>query len=383
MTKSHITAVALATAIASRAAAQQPQTQPADTALRVTAINAPAVPLSNEKASAKINRFSFVAYGDTRNSHDGTVPQEVHGLVVDAILAKSAELASGPDPLRFVVSSGDAVVNGQRVDMLNVSFVPLINRLTAAGLPYFFTAGNHDVTGAPAIGTPQRAVGLANLLAAHKNLIPPEGSPRRLTGYPTYAFGYGNTFVVGFDSNIAGDSTQYRWVKSQLESLDRKRFVNIVMVFHHPVFSSGPHGGANVESATIALRTMYMPLFRTHHVRLLITGHEHLFEHWIERYRDASGAHRIDEIVSGGGGAPLYDFSSEPDLTGYLANGAAAHVAVDHLVKPAADTTGNPHHYVVVHVDGEKLAVEVFGVSWGTGFSPYAGGVLRIPAPKK
>ena len=385
MCKSQIVAVALATAIASRGGAQTPVSTPPppDSALRAIAINAPAAPLPDEKASAKIKRFSFVAYGDTRNSHDGVIPQEVHGMIVDAILEKTAALAGGPDPVRFVVSSGDAVVNGQRADMLNVSFVPLINRLTAAGLPYFFTAGNHDVTGAPAIGTPQRAVGLANLLAAHKNLIPPEGSPRRLAGYPTYAFGYGNTFVVEFDSNIAGDSTQFRWVKSQLESLDRKRFVNIVMVFHHPVFSSGPHGGANVESSTIALRTMYMPLFRKHHVRLLITGHEHLFEHWIERYRDASGMHRKDEIVSGGGGAPLYDFSSEPDLTTYLAAGLGQHVSVDHLVKPGVDTTGNPHHFMVVRVDGEKLSVEAVGVEWGKAFAPYAGGVLRIPAERR
>ena len=30
-----------------------------------------------------------------------------------------------------------------------------------------------------------------------------------MDGYPTYAFGYGNTFVLAFDSNIAADSVQW------------------------------------------------------------------------------------------------------------------------------------------------------------------------------
>ena len=275
-------------------------------------------------------------------------------------------------------------MNGQFADQLNVSFVPLINRITAAGLPFFSTVGNHDVTGAQGSGQCAAVARTRALCSPRtKNLIPPDGSARRFGGYPTYAFGYGNTFVVEIDSNIAGDSTQYMWVKSQLESLDRKRYVNIVMVFHHPVFSSGPHGGSTVESATLALRRLYMPLFRKHHVKLLITGHEHLFEHWIERYSDESGLHRIDEIVSGGGGAPIYSYSSEPDLTAYVDSAANAHVTVEHLVRPAPDSTGNPHHFVVVHVDGEQMTVEVVGVDGGVGFSPYIGGRLVIPAPRK
>jgi calcineurin-like phosphoesterase family protein len=307
----------------------------------------------------------------------------VHGLVVESLIAKAASLAQRPDPVRFVLSTGDEVPVGQRADMLNVSFTPLVNKITAAGLPYFVAPGNHDVSGSGDLQNPQRVLGLANLLAAHKNLLPPEGSPRRLNGYATYGFGYGNAFFIGFDSNVADDSTQFRWVKSQLEGLDRKRYVNIVAFFHSPVFSSGPHGGLLVERYTYALRRTYMPLFRKHHVRLLLAGHEHLFEHWIERYRDAKGSHRMDEIVSGGGGAPLYWYTAEPDLTEYLAAGGADHVMVDHLIKPGVDSTGNPHHYIVVHVDGEKLTVEVVGVGWGAGFAPYPGGILVIPPEKK
>jgi hypothetical protein len=145
--------------------------------------------------------------------------------------------------------------------------------------------------------------GLRNYLQAVSSLIPLEGSPRRLSGYTAYSFGYGNSFVLALDANLASDEKQYRWVKSELEGLDRKRYVNIIVFCHQAPFSSGPHGGATAEPETSALRAQYMPLFNGQHVRVVFSGHEHLFEHWVEHYTDASGSHRMDLIVSGGGGA--------------------------------------------------------------------------------
>lgn len=53
-------------------------------------------------------------------------------------------------------------------------------------------------------------------------------------------------------------------------------------------------------------------------MELLLTGHEHLYEHWVERYRDSTGAaRRIDQIVTGGG-TPLYSYQGEPDLRSYV-----------------------------------------------------------------
>jgi hypothetical protein len=213
--------------------------------------------------------------------------------------------------------------------------------------------------------------GLRNYFAANAALIPPNGSPRRLANYPTFAFGYGNTFFIAFDSSIPNDSAQFAWVRSQLERLDRKRYVNVALFFHHPAFSSGPHGGSRIESQAASIRARWMPLFRTHHVRLLLTGHEHLFEHWVERYADATGKHRIDQIVSGGGGAPLYGYVGEPDVTAYLRADTASKVTLEHLAKPAMDPGANPFHYVVVHVDGSRLWVEVIAADWGRGFAPY------------
>jgi hypothetical protein len=339
----------------------------------VLAIAPPRAPLPDEAASATVTRFSFIAYGDTRGRRDGVHEQYEHSLIVDAMLRTIKELEAGPDPVRFVLQSGDAVVNGRDPRQWNVSFIGLINRLTTeGGVPYFLAPGNHDVTGAAELNAPGRLVGLENYLRAVSRLIPPNGATRRLAGYPTYAFGYGNTFVIAFDSNIAEDSTQYAWVKSQLEGLDRQRYTHVVAFFHHPAFSSGPHGGAIVERPTAAVRARYMPLFRKHGVELLLTGHEHFFEHWVERYRDADGrARRIDQIVSGGGGAPLYSYRGEPDLRAYVAAAGADSVRLTHLVRPGMEPGDNAYHYLVVHVDGARVWLEVIGVDWGRNFQPY------------
>jgi hypothetical protein len=375
-------------------AAQQPPAPPppAPMLAAVHAIEPPTTPLPSETASAGVTKFSFIAYGDTRSSGstgvpgDGEILHPDHSRLVDVMIARVHERASTPFPVRFVLQSGDAVLRGQNAAMWNVSFSPIIERLTrGANTPYFFSVGNHDVTTMPP-GDPGRALGLHNTLTAMSKLIPPEGSPRRLSGYPTYAFGFGNAFFIAFDSNIAGDQLQLAWVTDQLEHLDRSRFPHVVAFFHHPAFSSGPHSGASaapvpgtgmkaadrVEPQTTAIRTFYMPLFRKHHVDMTVAGHEHLFDHWVERYSSGSMAYRMDHLVTGGGGAPSYRYAGEPDLRAYHTAGAADHVRLEHLVKPGSTPEENPHHFVIVQVDGSRISVELVALDTEP-FTPYGG----------
>jgi hypothetical protein len=355
--------------------------QAAQQALQFVAVHSiapPAAPLPAESASAGVTKFSFIAYGDTRSGSDPNVPGDgqvlhpQHAALVDAMIAKIASLASTLYPVRFVLQSGDAVLRGQNGAMWNVSFSPIIEKLTRrGGVPYFFAVGNHDVTGMPP-GDPGRALGLHNTLTAMSKLIPPEGSARRLAGYPTYAFGFGNLFAIALDSNIAADPVQLAWVAAELEHLDRARFTHVIAFFHHPPFSSGPHGGPTLEPPSAAIRDTYLPLFRKHHVRMTITGHDHLLDHWVERYVGGGTTFRRDDIVTGGGGAPIYVYTGEPDLKEYLASGAAAQVRLEHIAKPGPTIEQNPHHFVVIRVDGERLSLEVVGIGPRT-YSPYRG----------
>jgi 3',5'-cyclic AMP phosphodiesterase CpdA len=335
----------------------------------------PKHPLPPEAKSASEKRFSFIVYGDTRapSAAENAAPYPAHERVMDTILAAVKARARTRFPVRFVLQTGDAVIQGASGRMWNNSFTPTLERLTrGADIPYFLAAGNHDVTGLPP-GAPGREQALHTTLSAMSQLIPPEGSPRRLNGYLTYAIGYGNVFAIAIDSNVAADPVQRAWVTDQLDHLDRRRFPIVVAVMHHPPYSSGPHGTArNLEAATLAVRNVYMPLFRRHHVRLIAAGHEHMFEQWVERYEEAGMEYRMDTIVTGGGGAPTYTYRGEPDLTMYLAAGAAEGVRVTHLAKPGATLAESPNHIVVITVDDTRLSEEVIAAG-DARFAPFNG----------
>jgi hypothetical protein len=369
-------ALCAAAGVVSRPSAQQGTAD----AVEVRPIEPPAHPLPAEAETARINRFSFFAYGDTRSAGpqrgsdelplDGRVVQGPHSAVVDAMIATAQRLASSRSPARFVVSSGDAVLYGPNGTMWNVSYVPVIDRLIRqTGLPLFFAPGNHDTTTRPA-GDPEREHGVRNVMNAMSKLMPPDGSPRRLAGYPTFAFGYGNSFFVLLDSDIATDEKQLGWITGQLEALDRSRYRHIFAVFHHPPFDSGQYGADVLQAQSAAIRALYLPLFEKHHVRMTIAGHDHLLDHFVERYEDRGRMYRMDHLVSGGGGAPTYVYRGEQDLQPYLAANAARRVRIEHLIKPGPMISDNPHHFIVVHVDGDHVSLEVVATGT-TSFMPY------------
>lgn len=341
------------------------QRQPA-----IRAIDPAGVTLPPEAATANETKFSFIAYGDTRGPADGLIPQPAHRDVVERIIQTIPIEERAGFPVRFVVQSGDAVFGGRFADQWNVSFTPLIERLMGEGkVPYLFAVGNHDVSAMP-VRSSEREAGLRNATAAMAKLWPPDGSPRRLKGYPTFGFGYGRFFIIALDSSIASDPTQLTWVKKQLEGLDRRRFSTVIALFHHPPLTTGPHGGRLVEPTSQAMRQIYMPLFRAHHVRMTITGHDHFYDHFVEHYEDAAGTHRMDHIVSGGGGAPIYSYRGEQDLKLYEATAAPQRVRVEHLIKPGVQEADNPHHFVVFEVDGDRIWLQVIATV-AAPFLPY------------
>ena len=75
-------------------------------------IKAPATPLPSETSTAALTKYSFISYGDTRGRHDGSELQAEHTLVMEAMLAEIKKASTTSDPIRFVLQSGDAVVNG-------------------------------------------------------------------------------------------------------------------------------------------------------------------------------------------------------------------------------------------------------------------------------
>ena len=46
-------------------------------------------------------------------------------------------------------------------------------------------------------------------------------------------------------------------------------------------------------------------------------------------------------------------------------------LALEHVVRPSAQSSDNSYHYLVLHVDGTRFRVEVIGVDARPGFHPY------------
>src|SRR5438128_10549645 len=92
----------------------------------VRTIVAPRKPLPPEDASAGATKFSYIVYGDTRGRRDGVELQYEHGLVVDSMLAVIKQLETTEYPVRWVLQTGDAVVDGGDARQWNNSFVGLV-----------------------------------------------------------------------------------------------------------------------------------------------------------------------------------------------------------------------------------------------------------------
>ena len=63
--------------------------------------------------------------------------------------------------------------------------------------------------------------------------------------------------------------------------------------------------------------------------------------------------------MTGGGGGPIYRYTGEPDLRRYADTALPMQVTVEHVVRPSRDVSGNPHHFVVIQVDGPHLQLRV------------------------
>jgi hypothetical protein len=147
-------------------------------------------------------------------------------------------------------------------------------------------AGNHDYL------TPGSAAYAAYFGAA-------AGPPDRAY----YSYDAGTWHVVVLNSNCAyvggcaGESPQERWLRADLAAHPARCSLAI---WHHPLFSSGPHGS---DPATLPF---WVALYEAG-AEIVIVGHDHHYERFAPqdpagRRHDARG---IREFVVGTGGASL------------------------------------------------------------------------------
>lgn len=232
-----------------------------DTRYYYAIANADAGPCSFTTAPQKPRPFRAAIYGDTR-SHP-----EKHAEVAEAILKFRPE---------FVINTGDLVWDGRLWDQWD-DFFKAVGPL-ASQIPYYSAIGNHERTA-------------ANYLL--------------FFGFPGneqwYSFDYTSAHFIVLNSNedFSPASDQYQWLKEDLEKA-QKTFAWRFVVMHHPAYSAGRYG-----SNEDLIRDL-VPLFVRYRVQAVFSGHDHNYQHHRQQ--------GIHYIVTGGGGAPLYDVKKADSL---------------------------------------------------------------------
>lgn len=197
----------------------------------------------------------LVVYGDSRTDH------QVHQAIVDSLVTLRPAV---------VFHTGDLVNNGTDADLWVI-----FNNITAtmrAQAEFFPALGNHEYQ--------------AQLYFDNFELPNNE---------QWYSLDRNGVHFIILNSCVETDtaSAQYRWLEDDLAAVaDSIHF--IAAVFHHPPFSTGRHAGDEQ-----GLRETWVPLFERYGVDIVLNGHDHSYER--------SLCNGIYYIVTGGGGAPLYD----------------------------------------------------------------------------
>lgn len=109
-----------------------------------------------------------------------------------------------------------------------------------------------------------------------------------------------------------------------------------VVVFHQPAYSCSTHG------STASIDHAWVPTIERHHVTLVLSGHDHLYE----RFRSSGG---VTYVVTGGGGRGLYPFHHPCRVAVKL----EAHAVAYHFV--AVEVTGHTVSLEAVGTDGTVL----------------------------
>jgi hypothetical protein len=245
--------------------------------------------------------FRFVVFGDTRTRHD------MHRRVVEAILTHGT-----PD---FVLHTGDLVSDGSDSGLWPFFFD--IERQLLRNTPFYPSLGNHERN--------------SREFYDYFNV-----------GAPFYSFNWGNAHFAVINSDLGNAATsagareafwaeQNRWLEEDLAKSQKSDFRFVVA--HHPPFSAvtsrapgNPH------------MTALVPMFEKYKVTAGLFGHDHNYQRHVKN--------GVQYIITGGGGAPLYDVAKpDPEIT---------------------KTVVSTEHFVTVSVEGKVAQIEVIALDGKT-----------------
>lgn len=304
---------------------------------------------------------------------------------------------------QFVLVTGDNVYRSGLENEYRKNFFPYYtskeaNPLSGAPLmqsiPFYMLLGNHDVYGADLDKTPD---GLAYF---YYNDLPLNGPATELTVKATgneervksfksnsrprfpkmsnFSFDHGNVHIICLDANPYANPLDPTLVQWLAEDLRNSKADWKIVSYHHPGFNSSK---AHYDYQYMRLLS---PVLEQLGVDLVLTGHVHNYQRTLPLTfapkLDSTGTHYVvtpegrvdgkftlDEsfdgitktkpngivyIVTGAGGAPLYDpsLSGKPDLW--------KHDPQDNWVPFTTKIVSDIHSFTLIETDGKKLVLK-------------------------
>jgi len=196
----------------------------------------------------------FIVYGDTRGVWDNWKKAE--------IVAKEIE----KEESNFALHTGDFVGDGRIISQW-IDFFSISNYIHNCTI--YPVLGNHEYYGD----------------SYFQYFTIPNNNY-------WYSFDNGPIHFICLDSNKNNRNNllQTLWLIKDL--IANKKPYTLVL-FHHPPYSSGSHG------SNYPIRLIWSPLFSIFNVDIVFNGHDHSYERGY--------VNGVYYIVTGGGGAPLYD----------------------------------------------------------------------------
>ncbi len=252
-------------------------------------------PLAFQTAPRPGELIRIGIYGDVRGGHD------THRRLVEAMLGEG---------LDFVAVTGDMVMRGTDDGDWQKFFA--VTRELLAQVRYLPALGNHDLGWG----------------RTDPDLFVPAGPVGRPDKMYWYSADLADIHLVFLDSNAYEQKEQEAWLEADLAAARQRGVRAIIALTHDGPYSRGIHRGNQIA------RDRYVPILAKHHVDLLVAGHDHLYQRG-----EAAG---IRYVVSGGGGAPLYQ-----PTCGVAGKPKCAEDGMQKLLVE--------HHYLVLALDKDTL----------------------------
>jgi predicted phosphodiesterase len=252
----------------------------------------------------------FAVYGDMR--YPG---HAAHRTIVEALVREAPAL---------IINTGDLTDVGSEESNWQKYFE--ITAPMGAIAPVVPALGNHDAD--------RRGAGAALTWSLFG--VPAKGPP----GWTSFDLG-GVHFVI-LSTNEMRNPAQVAWLRDDLARARRHHARAIFAFCHEGPWAHGLHGGAP------EMARGYAPLLAGAHVDVLFSGHDHIYERGVGTTSEGS----LTYVVTGGGGAPLYNPSCRA--------AAGPPPNVPHPLPPCPASVAvltNSYHYIMVEVapDGVTL----------------------------